>query len=310
MNDQIMVSVICNAYNHEKYIARTLDGFVMQQTDFPFEILVHDDASTDKTADIIREYEAKYPQLIKPIYQKENQYSKKLSVSREFQYPRVQGKYIAFCEGDDYWTDSRKLQKQVNALEAHPEADICAHRVAASRDEKIVRCYPGETDAHFTAEQVILGGGEFVGTNTLMFRTSLLGSRYDFIRMFSLDYVMQISGSLRGGMLYLGDCMSVYRQMTAGSWTARMKNDLSRRRKHSERLAGVLRAIDEETEHKYSETIAFVIGRTELKLLALEGKVKEILSRDRRKVLKKLPLKRRLGTVAMAIYRKVRPIKQ
>lgn len=310
MNDQVMVSVICNAYNHEKYIAQTLDGFVMQKTDFPFEILVHDDASTDKTADVIREYEAKYPQLIKPVYQTENQYSKKRSVTREFQYPRVQGKYIAFCEGDDYWTDPHKLQKQVKVLEAHPEVDMCAHRVAASRDEKIVRMYPSEKDAHFTAEQVILGGGEFVGTNTLMFRTSLLGSHFDFIRLFSLDYVLQISGSLRGGMLYLGDCMSVYRQMTAGSWTTRMKNDLSRRRKHSERLAGVLRAIDEATEHQYSETIAFVIGRTELKLLALEGDVKKILSHEQRKLLKKLPLKRRLGTVAMAFYRKVKPIKK
>ena len=86
----------------------------MQKTDFPFEILIHDDASTDGTADIIREYEAKYPDIIKPIYQTENQYSKGIKVSQVYQFPRAKGKYIALCEGDDYWTDPYKLQKQVD----------------------------------------------------------------------------------------------------------------------------------------------------------------------------------------------------
>lgn len=308
-SNHVMVSIICNTYNHEKYVAQTLDGFVMQKTEFAFEVLVHDDASTDSTQDIIRQYEEKYPDLIKPVYQTENQYSKKISITRTFQYPRVQGRYIAFCEGDDYWTDPYKLQKQVDALEAHPEADMCAHRVAMEHNGEIVRRCPGDEDAHFTAEQVILGGGEFVGTNTLMFRASLLGSKYDYIRLFSLDYVMQISGSLRGGMIYLKDCMSVYRQMTSGSWTSRMRKDLPRRRKHSERLAGVLRQIDKDTDGQYSETIEFVIARSQLKLLAHEGNIKEILSSKYRKAMKRFPLKVRVKLVALAVYRAVRPLK-
>ncbi len=121
MNQDIIVSVNCLAYNHEPYIRDCLEGFIMQKTNFLFEVLVHDDASTDKTADIIREYETKYPDIIKPIYQTENQYSKGIGVVRTFQYPRAKGEYIAICEGDDYWTDPYKLQKQVDFLDENPE---------------------------------------------------------------------------------------------------------------------------------------------------------------------------------------------
>lgn len=123
-----LVSICCITYNHEPYIVQTLDGFLMQKTSFPFEILIHDDASTDRTADIIREYEKKFPNLIKPIYQKENQYSKGFtSVSETWNFPRAKGKYIALCEGDDYWIDENKLQMQVDFLEKNPEYGMCFH---------------------------------------------------------------------------------------------------------------------------------------------------------------------------------------
>lgn len=121
-----MVSISCITYNHAPYIRECLDGFMMQKTNFAFEVLIHDDASTDGTADIIREYEAKYPDIIKPIYQTENQYSKGISPSASFNFPRAKGKYIALCEGDDYWTDPFKLQKQVDFLESHPDYVMCS----------------------------------------------------------------------------------------------------------------------------------------------------------------------------------------
>jgi len=117
---QPVVTVCCITYNHEPYIEDALEGFLIQETDFPFEILIHDDASTDRTADIIREYQSNYPNLIKPIYQKENQYSKGNNPGL-ITIERAKGQYIAFCEGDDYWTKSEKLQKQVEFLRSEPD---------------------------------------------------------------------------------------------------------------------------------------------------------------------------------------------
>lgn len=119
-----LVSIICITYNHEPYIRQCLDGFMMQKTNFPFEVLIHDDASTDKTADIIREYEARYPDVIKPIYQTENQYSKGVKIGLTYLYPNAKGKYIAECEGDDYWTDPLKLQKQVDFLDSNSSCGL------------------------------------------------------------------------------------------------------------------------------------------------------------------------------------------
>jgi glycosyltransferase involved in cell wall biosynthesis len=126
--DTPLLSINTVTYNHAPYIRQCLESILMQKTTFDFEVLVHDDASTDGTADIIREFEARYPDIIKPIYQTENCYSRNVSVSKNFQFPRIRGKYTAYCEGDDYWTDPYKLQKQVDFLESHPDYSICGGR--------------------------------------------------------------------------------------------------------------------------------------------------------------------------------------
>lgn len=126
--DGIEVSIICNTYNHVDYIRKTLDSFLMQKTTFKFEILIHDDASTDGTCEIIKEYEEMYPNIVKPIYQKENQFSKGSHITTTYQIPRAQGKYLAFCEGDDYWTDNNKLQVQYDFLEKNSLYVGCVHK--------------------------------------------------------------------------------------------------------------------------------------------------------------------------------------
>ena len=131
-----IISIICNTYNQEKYIADALDSFLMQEVSVPFEILVHDDASTDGTADVIRAYEQRFPESIKPIDQTENQYSKGVSITPEIQLPRAKGKYIAFCEGDDYWTDPQKLQIQYDFMEEHLQASGCCHAYSMVDKEK------------------------------------------------------------------------------------------------------------------------------------------------------------------------------
>lgn len=115
--DNPSVSIVCTTFNQNKFIKDTLEGFLIQKTNFPVEIVIHDDASTDGTNEIIKEYESRYPKVIKAIYQTENQYSKSIDIAEEFIYPLIKSKYVAICEGDDYWIDPLKLQKQVNFLE-------------------------------------------------------------------------------------------------------------------------------------------------------------------------------------------------
>ena len=116
-----LLSIMCITYNHANYIRETINGFLIQKTKFPVEIIIHDDASQDGTQNIIKEYEALYPNIIKPIYQTENQYSKKIDIVKQYILPKIKGVYIAYCEGDDYWTDPLKLQKQVDFLEQNDE---------------------------------------------------------------------------------------------------------------------------------------------------------------------------------------------
>lgn len=116
-----LVSISCITYNHACFLRECFEGFLLQKTSFPIEILVHDDGSTDGSKDIIEEYCAKYPNLFFPVFQTENLYSKGVrGIMARFNFPRARGKYMALCEGDDYWTDPYKLQKQVDLLETNP----------------------------------------------------------------------------------------------------------------------------------------------------------------------------------------------
>lgn len=295
MQKDIMVSVICSTYNHEKFIARTLEGILMQKTDFPFEILVHDDASKDKTAQIIRQYEKKYPDKIKPIYQTENQYSKGIPIGKTFQFPRVKGKYIAICEGDDYWIDEYKLQKQVDALETHPEADICA--TAAWRetaDGKRTRIGPAKEDTVLSPEQVIAGGGGYVATCSLLYRASINGSMPEFRRRKSYDYTLQMHGALRGGMVFLKEEMSVYRWKTAESWTVRMNRDKDKFIRHEEEIIETLECLNEETDGRFGKTVESTVKDKRLVIAEARRDYAAIRSDELKEAYDRLSKKRKI----------------
>ncbi|MBX8488167.1 glycosyltransferase family 2 protein [Pseudomonas cichorii] len=129
-NAEPLLSIVCPAYNQEAFITQTLDGFLSQQTSFNFEILIHDDASTDSTAQIIAQYAKRHPTIIRPFYQEENQYRQGKPCVPEL-FAKARGRYIAYCEADDYWTDPRKLQLQVDFLESHPDYAITYHDAIA-----------------------------------------------------------------------------------------------------------------------------------------------------------------------------------
>lgn len=278
MTEEIGVSVICNAYNHEKYVDKTLSSILEQKTEFGIELLVHDDASTDKTGDIIHSYERKFPDIVKPIYQKKNQYSQNIDIMQMYQYPRVHGKYIAFCEGDDYWNDSLKLQKQYDAMEKNVDVDICAHaaHVINKKEEHVIKgIEPCSENAILLLPQVIRGGGGFVATNSLFVRASMFRDQPDLIKKCGLDYALQMYGSVRGGMLYLADKMSTYRYMVDGSWSDRVEKDTIYKDEQLNVVLGILLDVDDYTDHKYKKDIDMAISMMKFNDLMESGKCRE-----------------------------------
>lgn len=130
MKQQPLLSICCITYNHLNFIEQAIESFLMQKTTFSFEIIINDDCSTDGTTEILKKYEKKYPELIFPIYHAENEFSKGIrGITARNTFPRARGKYIALCEGDDYWTDPLKLQKQVDFLEKNENINLCFHQV-------------------------------------------------------------------------------------------------------------------------------------------------------------------------------------
>ena len=221
-----LVSISCITYNHEDYIAEAIDSFLMQETDFPFEIVVRDDCSTDNTAEIIREYAKRYPHLIKPIYEKENQYSKGVRPT-PVTFKKSVGEYIALCEGDDYWIDPGKLQIQVDLMRENPECHLSFHPA----DEVIDGDFAGNVWGNLNADNKIFTDSEMITsipshdcpTASMVFRREVMDPPPNFFASAPTgDIFLQHLGSLNGGALFIARNMSAYRVGHHGSWSTKM----------------------------------------------------------------------------------------
>lgn len=225
-NQEVLVTIRCCAYNHERFIRQCLEGFVMQKTDFRFEAIVHDDASTDNTAAIIREYAEKYPDIIKPIYETENQYSKHDGSLTRIMNAHTRGKYIAMCEGDDYWTDPYKIQKQVDFLESHPDYVMCSSRFDKYWQESGV--LEEDPDKDFEGAdydlQNLIGGKWLTQTLTVMYRRSALDLKHYARYGMSLDMILFYELLKHGKGYCFPEVMGVYRYHEGGVWSEVSQN--------------------------------------------------------------------------------------
>lgn len=282
MND-IKVSIICTAYNHENYIRDALESFVNQKTTFKYEVIIHDDASTDNTAKIIREYEEKYPELIKPIYQKQNQYSQKGGLfTQEYMYPLIKGKYTAFCEGDDYWLDNNKLQKQFDFMEANPEYSACVHAV-----ENVKKF--SNSDCDLLLSDIICYGGGIYQTSSLFCRKKYLLDNISFQKAIktSLDYPLSIYLAMQGKIRFLSETMSYYSVATPGSWTVQMCSNPMKWIANIDEIISMLKEADEFSKGQYSQSFADAIGLFNVRKLRVLGEHKKIMKLEHYKKLPK-----------------------
>lgn len=282
--DGFLVRTFCAAYNHESYITDALKGFVKQETTFPVVYAIVDDASTDRTAEVIREFvkenfalqdtsvayekDTDYGHVtfaqhktnkncfFAVIYLKENHYSQK-KPKTPYLTEWEDTKYIALCEGDDYWTDPLKLQKQVNYMENHPDCCMCSH----SADWEIEgELYKGgcqyKDSRNLTTDDVIRNNGLYLATNSLVYRAWLNNERPDWRTKAAVgDFPLQVLGTLKGELHFLSDTMSVYRFMRSGSWTTQQNVSKERRLSHAKNKTLWMGLLDIDTGYQYTKAI-------------------------------------------------------
>lgn len=244
-----LVSICCITYNHESFIGDAIEGFLEQEINFPIEILIHDDASTDNTRNIIESYKNKHPNLIRTFYQTENQYSKGIrSISATFLFPNGKGKYIALCEGDDYWIDKKKLQKQIDFLEQNPDYSISSHSAVVLGHNKKMIYEPHLEQETFSTEEIISRNWSIM-TASLVFKKEFTNFPEWFRSVKNGDYAMQLLLSIKGKVNYMPEYMSVYRRHMGGL-TIQFKPYYA-----TEAMYFLLNNFDKETKKKYHSFI-------------------------------------------------------
>lgn len=259
-----VVSVVCITYNQRDYIKDALRGFLLQKTDFPFEVIVHDDASTDGTREIIRAFRDEYPGIVRLILQSENQYSqgKKNTLVAA---AKAKGEYVALCEGDDFWIGRDKLQRQVDFLRANPKHNLCFHRQKKYPDSASLKesfyelfVYPARPSV-VSVGSLIIGDGGFVPTASIVVRRVALEGLPDWFYECPVgDFFIQVICSAPAGALFLPDRLSCYRRASNGSWSASVLSSAERRFFHVKRMVVALRRLDGYFSFKFRRGISIL----------------------------------------------------
>lgn len=261
-----LVSIICITYNHARFIRDALEGFVNQKTSFSYEAIVHDDASVDGTAEIVKAYAQKYPDIIVPILEEENQFQKGGRTTRRLMLEVARGKYLAVCEGDDFWTDPEKLQKQVEYMEMHPDCSMYIHNGDMLDQETGVRTRidPYPKSSALTAADVIEERGALPPTASMLFRRADILKMPEFFWNAPVgDRPRRLYCILKGYIYYSDAVMCVYRANVKGSFSNRVKTSSNYRSNCFNRMIDFFDQYDAYTEGKYTKEIAYAKSREE-----------------------------------------------
>ena len=257
MEQKPLVGIKCLAYNHEKTIRQCLEGFVKQKTDFPFIAVVHDDASTDHTADIIREYAEKYPDIIKPILEEENLYQHgKFHLIDEYINTAMKDcKYVAMCEGDDYWISPDKLQRQISFMEENPDYSMTCTDSVVLTEKGEEDWAISSVDTDLSLENLIKRGGLYFATAGIVYKKSVKDNYPECCTQCSVgDHPLQIMCGLKGKVRYFSEKMVAYRFAMGNSWSAsRKKADIDKLIRSWKTSIIMLEGLDEYSQFKYSK---------------------------------------------------------
>lgn len=254
---EVAVSVLCVTYNHKDFIAKALDGFLMQKTNFPYEIVVHDDASTDGTREILLQYKEKYPDKIRLILQEENQYSKGTRILPTFLFPEIRGKYAAVCEGDDEWIYEGKLQEQYGLMERNPEISLCVHNAIQRNLETGCETYliNGLEEGVIGEREIFFSTKGHVPTASFFFRTDCVKKYPQFIFEAPVgDDPLRFHCALQGDIYYIDKMWCVRNFMHVGSWNYGMK-DKAKKWTYAKSFLKYLKNYSEYAEGKFDASV-------------------------------------------------------
>ena len=263
MDEKPLISVVVITYNHEQYILDALKGIASQETSFPFEVIIHDDASTDETRRLIEKFVKCNEISVKTVFQESNIYSQGDSYI-EYVDPLVEGKYVALCEGDDFWTDPAKLQRQYDYMEGHPNCSAVVHDADifdASRNRVIGRVVGRDKEMDFSLDYIIRSGGGLFPTCSLLCRRELFEFPAEFCGWGIGDYPRSIWLAENGDIHYLPRVISIYRFGTPGSWTMRVSSPDQAKKELAIRIEK-LQALNELRYGSNSDAISYAISRT------------------------------------------------
>ena len=254
-----LVSVIITSYNHEKYIRQAIEGCLAQKTSFDYDIIIHDDASTDQTANIIREYTKAFPEKIIPILQNENQWSKGVNKFSDFILPTSKGKYLARCEGDDYWIDPKKLEKQVSVMEKDPDIIMCftaTLREFVRNNRKKIPWRYYRLSRYVPTKHAILRGGEMSDLVSTMIRKEIYQDIPEWYHQFPAgDVALNLLAATRGKIFYLDEITAVYRAGVNDSATRKKLEDPQRQKQVIKKSLDARISFNEFTHYAYQPYI-------------------------------------------------------
>ena len=303
----IEVTIICLTYNHSSYIATCLDSLLNQKTSFRYKILVHDDCSDDGTLDIVKDYQIQFPQLVEVIEEEQNCFRQGIWV-RPIIFRHVSGQYIALCEGDDYWTDEHKLQKQYDYIQNHSECSLIVH--AADVFDDRLKSYveplaPSALERNYSTSEIISSRGWLWATNSMFFKAEYYVYPEEFRNWGVGDFPLSIYLSMMGAVHYLPEKMSVYRKYAKGSWSSSNARSLRVRTASLRSRASGLKKLDAFSNQRFHEEILKVVSDWECEADALDGNVGSLLGTHRYEF-KHLGWKRKIRFTAKCIHSALR----
>ena len=294
------ITVVVMTYNHKDYIKQAIDSILSQTIDVDFDILIHDDCSDDGTYQILLDYQNKHPNKIRIIRQESRKFISEGFNMMIFNHvvPHINSRYVAYCDGDDYWCDESKLQKQYEFMESHTEYSMCFHSAYQLRPNNDI------SSKWFIKREGDIGLEDLINENPgIPIATSSLFVKSDVFKDFSVwrkayaveDFPLYMTAALEGKIHRLADIMCVYRQFSIGSWSSQNKNDVNRLITHQKNLIVGAKLFDNQTNYKYHDLVNNHIEGCEFRLAQIKRDFKSIFSKKNKRFVKQLSRREKIS---------------